>query len=61
MRGGFFVQWGHFLDKEEVVLQMRMSELLNYKLLRRVEVQWFLRVSFSIIKNVLHQSLGYYF
>jgi len=50
-----------FLDKEEVVLQMQMSELLYCKPLRRLEGQWFFFVLFSIIKNFLHQSLGYCF
>jgi len=40
---------------------MRMSELLNCKPLRRLEVQWFFCTLFSVNKNFFHQSLGYYF
>jgi len=59
--GNGFDQCRHFLDKKEVVIQMQMSELLNCKPLRRLEVQWFFCVLFSIIKCVLYQSLCYCF
>jgi len=50
-----------FLNKEEGVFQMRMSRFLNCKPFRRLEVQWFFCILFSIIKNFLQQSLGYCF